>query len=511
MQENNLLNKFYQPLDIDKTDFAYQFLLSKELDLIPEGWDRYEKGEWLLGASGLPILDIENAAGKDIGWCVGYPVHHKDPWTKKIVIDCQDSEFIDMIGVEKFYLDNGGRYVLVLLTQKEEKVFLDPIGSLAAVFSTSEPTVASTPTLLGDRYDWDEELILSLNMPESDLWFPSGLTPKKKVRRLLPNHYLDLNDWQVIRHWPCAASDIDVKQDIDETLSVITSCLTKTIGNIAKHYPIQSSLTAGKDTRMVLACARDYLSDAIFITFSRGYGTDMHIASKLAKKFSLRHYFLPFKPATEDEMIHWQYLTGHAVGGGIWKIHKLLESYDPQRVMLNGVAGEAGRAIGWNKHDFNELLDAEISTTELLKKYNLPCAERIVEETDKWLSGLSGYSRLRILDLFYLEQKKGCWSSPMFYANTFSKFEISPFNHRRIFHAFMKLPGEYRFRGQLPLDICLRQWPELMEFPFNEFTGLKKYKNLKRKVVNYSWNTVGFAKTITKKILPEKLISKIRP
>lgn len=159
MQENNPFNKFYQPLDIDKTGFSYQFLLSKESDLIPEGWEQYKKDEWLLGTSGLPVLDIENTAGKDIGWCIGYPVHHKDPWTKKIVIDCQDSECIDMIGVENFYLDTGGRYVLALLTQKEKKFLLDPIGSLAAVFSPSEPTVASTPTLLGDKYDWDEELI----------------------------------------------------------------------------------------------------------------------------------------------------------------------------------------------------------------------------------------------------------------------------------------------------------------------------------------------------------------
>jgi hypothetical protein len=99
-----------------------------------------------------------------------------------------------LIEVENFYKNAGGRYALILLTQKEQKFFLDPYGTLAAGFSTSEPTVASTPTLLGEKYDWDRETIVSLNMPESDRWFPLGLTPKKRVRRLLPNHCLDLND-----------------------------------------------------------------------------------------------------------------------------------------------------------------------------------------------------------------------------------------------------------------------------------------------------------------------------
>lgn len=508
MQETNLLNKFYQPLSLNIASFTRQFILSKDSDLIPDGWNRYEKGQWCLGTSELPVLDIENTAGKDIGWCIGYPVNHKEPWTKKIVIDCQDSESINMIGVENFYIDTGGRYVLVLLTQKEEKFFLDPFGSLAAVFSTSEPIVASTPTLLGEKYSWDREIILSLNMPESGRWFPSGLTPKKRVRRLLPNHYLDLNDWSVVRHWPGASSDLAVDQDIDKNVSIITSCLKNMIGTIAERYPIQMTLTAGKDTRILLACARDYLSNIHLFTQSRDDETvDMHIASKLAEKLGLDHSFIPIRTATDDEMFRWLYLTGHAVGGVIWKIHKTMESFDPQRVVINGIFGEIGRARFWNKNDF---LDMKISAVNLLKRDNLPYENRVLSEMDKWLSELSEYNTFGVLDLFTLEQKKGCWASPMFYANTFSRFAICPFNHRRIIQAMMKLPYEYRFRQQLPEDICLKLWPELLELPFNEFTGLKNYINktktyvtkTKRSSVN---SAKRFAKGIAKKLLPREI------
>ena len=466
------MNNYYQPLDLNPEIFIGQFIITKNCDSIPESWNRYEKGRWFLGVLELPVLVIENKIRQMIGWCIGYPVNHKEPWTKKIVIDCQNSEFIDMMSVENFYQDTGGRYILVLLTQKEKKLFLDPYGSLSAVFSTSEPTVASTPTLLGEKYDWDKEIILSLNMPESDRWFPLGLTPRKRVRRLLPNHYLDLNDWSVVRHWPGDSSDLAVEEDTDKNVSIIISSLKKTIGIIAERYPIQPCLTAGRDSRMLLACSRDYLANALLITFA-GYDetVDMHIASKLAKKLGLRHSFIPIRTATDDEMLRWLYLTGHAAGGAIWKIHKTLESYDQQRVLLNGVAAIGG-APRVNK---NDLLDEKISATGILKRYNFPCEKILVREADKWLSELSGYHAVTVVNLFFLEQRMGSWAAPQLYANTFSRFEISPFNHRRIYQAMLRLPYEYWWRRELPNDICRNLWPELLELPFNEFTGFKNY------------------------------------
>jgi hypothetical protein len=125
-----------------------------------------------------------------------------------------------------------------------------------------------------------------------------------------------------------------------------------------------------------------------------------------------------------------------------------------------------------------------------------------VRETDKWLFNLSGYNRINILELFYLEQKKGCWASPMFYANTFSRFANSPFNHRRIFQAIMKLPYEYRLSQQLHKDICLNLWPELLEFPFNEFTGFKNYVHkTKNYITKTKRSSVNFSKKVVKRLV----------
>lgn len=493
------MNKYYKPLNLNPDSFIGQFILTKNCDLIPESWNRYEKDQWFLGVLELPVTVIENQERQMIGWCLGHPVSHKEPWATKIVIECENGDSIDMRSVENFYQNTGGRFAFVLLTKKEAKFLLDTFGSLAAVYSTFEPTVASTPTLLGEKYEWNTGLISLLNMPESDRWFPLGLTPKEKVRRLLPNHYLNLNDWSVGRHWPVDKSDLAVEEDIDKNVSNVISCLKKTIGIIANRYPIQASLTAGRDTRMVLACMRDHLENSHFITFAEDDETvDMQIASRLVEKLGLRHSFVPIRAATDDEMLRWLYVTGHAAGGEIWKIHKTLEDYDRQRVMLNGVAAIGGVS----RVRKNDLLNEKISGADLLGRYNLPCEEMLVSEADKWLCELSAYHSVVVANLSFLEQRMACWAAPQFYGNIFSRFEISPFNHRRIYQAMMRLPHEYWWRKELANDICRRLWPELLELPFNEFIGLKNYVHKTKRYINKTKkNSVRFTKNLVKRLV----------
>ena len=65
----------------------------------------------------------------------------------------------------------------------------------------------------------------------------------------------------------------------------------------------------------------------------------------------------------------------------------------------------------------------------------------------------------------------------------------------------MKLPYEYRMRQQLPIDICQNYWPELLELPFNEFTGFKNYLHKTKKYIKKTKRgCVEFARKIKKKL-----------
>lgn len=288
------MNPYYQSLRLDPQFFAGQFMLIKIVDRIPDGWQRHEQGEWVLGTLKLPVLIVENDCNQVIGWCLGHPIHLDGSWPEKVTIRSQGHQSIDMDAVENFYEHTSGRYALVLLTGHAEKLFLDPYGSLRAVYLLSEPTIASTPTLLRSNHDWDKELITVLNMPASGRWFPSGLTPRENVRRLLPNHCLDLKAWRVDRHWPRSSADLIAMDDQQEGVATIIACLKKTIGTIAGRFPIQLPLTAGRDSRMVLARSREFLAQATFHTFSeKKESLDMFIAARLAERLKLNYAFIP--------------------------------------------------------------------------------------------------------------------------------------------------------------------------------------------------------------------------
>jgi hypothetical protein len=146
----------------------------------------------------------------------------------------------------------------------------------------------------------------------------------------------------------------------------------------------------------------------------------------------------------------------------------------------------------------------KITAAEIHERRQIPHHNRILSETEKWLSGLSGYNLFQILDLFFLEQGEGCGESPKFYTNTTSLFGISPFNHRRIFKSMLKLPYDYRLDLQLPNDICLKQWPELLDLPFNEYTGSKKFLSKTRK------SGLKYAKRFTKKIAKQLFPGRVK-
>jgi hypothetical protein len=73
--------------------------------------------------------------------------------------------------------------------------------------------------------------------------------------------------------------------------------------------------------------------------------------------------------------------------------------------------------------------------------------------------------------MVHLEIKHGCWAAPHQYGTAPFSMNLMPFPHREIFDGVLSLPTEYRRRQRLAWDIISATWPELLEFPFNDYTG----------------------------------------
>ena len=155
--------------------------------------------------------------------------------------------------------------------------------------------------------------------------------------------------------------------------------------------------------------------------------------------------------------------------------HVITDTGTPERVLLQGVAGEVGRAFYW--------CDTDKPDTKLTGR---GCADRMhfsdddaefERRLDNWVNKLTGHNAFLILDLLYIEHRLGMAHGPAQYydGDRFYKFSLFPMNDRRIFSLMLSLPTEYRRRQALFDDICRLFWPGLRAFPINavNFAGIR--------------------------------------
>jgi hypothetical protein len=235
-----------------------QFILCRDARHLPPGWSTHTLRNWHLGHHpSLPVTPVW-ADGAPIGWMLGYAISGEGVLLGFETVTLP-AGFGTPDNFERWVFSHGGRFAAVLLSEASSEVYVDPIGSLSVVYCPSLETVASTVTVVPREGDTDEltDLARVVGIPK-DSMYPLQYTPRRNVWRLIPNHLLDLRRWHVARHWPKAVippAD-DVTHAADEVIERVRLHLTALLA----QRPVLLRLTAGRDSRMLLACARPWIN-----------------------------------------------------------------------------------------------------------------------------------------------------------------------------------------------------------------------------------------------------------
>ncbi len=450
-----------------------QFILCKKRELIHSSWNIHESNRWLLGVDpGLPVLKINLPDNSFAGWIVGFPIAHDTRLLDSTVTITEDKL------KAKTFLNYGGRYICIIL-KKSQRLYLDPGGTLPVVYSKKRKIAASSLCLFPEEKDDHlHALVRSSGMPFiHDGWYPFGLTPRKSISRLLPNHYLDLDAWNSIRHWPTQNS-LSTTQSTRESIRKITGLVKNTIQATAKKYPLTMSLTAGRDSRLMLACSKDILEKITFFTlFKKKTEVDCHIAKLIGERFNLHHQLIQIQKPTESQIQHFLHITGHSVSIPKCEVNASLKHLGNDHIMFTGMAAPVGKAKYSKRWDRN---DEIVNAAQIINRLAIPFKtddflDAITPKADQWLAGLSGFKTKHIMDLLHIEQRNGCWGAPQTIGDAdISLSNIWPCNHRKIYSLIMNLPLEYCKQKKMHVDIINNEWPELLELPLNSYVGLKK-------------------------------------
>jgi hypothetical protein len=454
-----------------------QFILSAVSSRAPEGWLSDRVSRWCLSRHpALPAIRLRERGNGHVGWLLGYPISEEGRLlAEQEELQIPAGGMASSPVLEDFIYSFGGRFAAVVLGPHMARFYLDPCGSLSAVYCAHQEMVASTPTLIpiDDRTQERLELASAIGIPHRNGMYPLGMTPRHGVERILPNHYLDLTSYQLLRHWPKQPPSNGAS--LDEAIAEIIAIVRRNIAAVVAGTPTYLALTSGKDSRMLLACARDLKDRLELYTAQIPDGSaqvDCAVASSIAKKYGLNHRILASEDATQEDLDEWMFRIGSSTGEVRgWKCATMYKRLPGGHAMLRGNVGELARGFWWRADDVETTV---ISPQRLLAACRCPPHDEPLARADAWLRMAPVANALELLDLFYLEQRLGCWAGVWPYAECDPGFVVFPMCHRVIVERMRRLPAPFRRSGALMETIIAREWPELLDWPFNKLVGLQR-------------------------------------
>src|SRR5262249_25580810 len=94
---------------------------------------------------------------------------------------------------------------------------------------------------------------------DREYWWPAPLSGFTGVRRLLPNHSLSISSGEIRRYWPKTPLPTIT---VEQCAADVSPMLSNELKAAALRQPLAITVTAGLDTRVVLAASKDVAASA---------------------------------------------------------------------------------------------------------------------------------------------------------------------------------------------------------------------------------------------------------
>lgn len=375
----------------------------------------------------------------------------------------------------------GGRWILIVNDGKETVLFHDAAGLRQICYALSpasgETWCASQPGPIADIFRWKEDEKASEYMkareeadhynPTKVYWFPGDTTMYREIRALLPNHFLNLGNGESVRYWPAETiGRIPLRKGVGESVRTLRGLME----SARRRYSLSLSMTAGWDSRLMLALSKDNLQDMYCFTLSypgtKDNDMDIGIPSALCGKFGVVHHLL-HSPADADPEFRNIYRKNspsitQAYHTDAQAIH---DTCPPDRVCVTGDVAEVTKC-------YLRLPGAgrgKVSAHDLAMFASMGSHPFVIEAFDQWISSLPELSDIHPLDLFSWEQVGGRWQALNQAGYDIALESFSPYNCRRLLTSILsvaekhRLPPFYIFHRKLIAGL----WEECLSEPIN--------------------------------------------
>jgi hypothetical protein len=463
---------------------AYQYLVGTVDFAFPTGYSTLSLSNAMLAFDPrFHVVELKDAAGIPFAVIVGFPYDGDQDCflgSGQLLLPSPvgtPSEFETSV-LPRF----SGSFLAITHGPLPLRVYLDPGGSLPIVFSAHKHIAAASPSLILDEAEYREQFDRELHHETIEkegvgAWISGDLTAHTGVTRVLPNHYLDLGNWTSRRHWP-QPGDFGSWLPFEVAVERASSALNRFTQAATRASPVALTLTAGFDSRLLLASTRGVTAECEFVTFNHSVAKlDVDVSRLLARQFGLQHRVIDVVESTPVQVERWSRIIGDCVVEGNRASHQTLLEIRAPRV-FTGMYGEIGRCRLY-RQEAGSINEKRIDVGLILSRLQLPRHPKVGESVERWLASLAGFPNSVILDLAFLELKFGNWAMAQHPAQNALKFHLMPYSQRDVLASFIGTNPVEKTTSRLFTACIGHLWPELNDIPVNRYGD---YRDLLMKI-----------------------------
>ena len=372
----------------------------------------------------------------------------------------------------------GGRWILLFRSGNKLKLFHDSCGMRQVFYSVQPDGVwcaSQAVTLaahIGAKVDENEHLRQFMQskpfQSEENLW-PGDGTPFVGIKHLPPNHSLDMQSGKVERFWPVQKLQ---PLALEEAVSRASRMLIGSIEAIARRSEVMLPVTAGWDSRILLAASRRVSKQVhYYITLHPGLeedSPDVAIPSRLLSRLGLAFHIHPSPEQMDEQFVHIN--RKNAQMRDLAKTRIIYQHYlhSQGKVNISGNYSEIARECYYDYHPNREVTGAFLARYTKLGKNPF-----VINSFDAWLNGIKDHEKWGInpLTLFEWEQIFGNWGAIYSAEQDIAIEEFSPFNNRKILTTLLAVKNSFGSRNFLYREMIRQMWPETLLEPINPMSA----------------------------------------
>ncbi|MDR3583743.1 MAG: hypothetical protein P4L59_00255 [Desulfosporosinus sp.] len=445
-------------------------------------WDDYDtklfNGFHIYHSTFLDVTIVEDINSQlcTLGYIIDpfSPQKNNEQILEDLLKTCSNADEL-IINLQKY----SGRYV-VLYKNDRDFIMISDACSLRQIYYTffdGQAIFTSSPKMFLDVFDYKwligdlkKSVIDEKKFAEKEFMYgDEGLDDR--LMKVLPNHYLNMTKREVLRT-PLKIGHFDCEDDV---INYASDILRGSIAAINNRYKTVQAITAGLDSRTLLAASKSVSDSIEYYTFSTALtekSTDYIIPGKLANSLKIKNY-KSILPGEVNQEFREFYSNHHIFPRINHTLRNIQYHYynNQNKINVNGNGGEIVRNY-YGNIKINDVSD-------LYCIFDIPENRYVMAQIDKWYRDAKGFSEeysIPITDLFYWENRMGNWFALAPLEQDIAIEMFCPFNNKELLLAIFTIDSSRRSAPNYTFfkDLIYNMWSETLTQPINPENIIKR-------------------------------------